>query len=122
NRSVGADPECERQHSDYSENRTMDQCPQTGSDVSPDGFYKATHSNLPHSFFNLLDPAKLDESVTPSLLRRQALSEFRFRQHVQVCLDFFTELLVHSLLVEEVAPETGQARNQRHDCVSSGGL
>src|SRR5215813_15403823 len=100
----------------------MDQCPQAAANVSPHGFYKLTHSDLPHSFFNLLNPAKLEESVTPSLSRRQALLEVRFRQHVQVCLDFFTELLVHSLLVEQVAPEAGQARNQRHDCGSSCGF
>src|SRR5688572_31642583 len=81
----------------------MDQCPHARSNVSPHGFYKAAHSNLPHSFFNLLDPAKLEEGVTPRLLRRQALPEVRFRQHIQVCLDFFTELLVHPVLVDQVA-------------------
>src|SRR5690242_8597166 len=99
----------------------MDQCPHARSNVSPHGFYKAAHSNFPHSFFNLLNPAQLEESVTSSLLRRQALPEFRFRQQVEVCLDFFTELLVHSVLVEQVAPEGGQARNQQHDCISSCG-
>src|SRR5215813_1381123 len=100
----------------------MDQCPYAHANVSPDGFYKVAHSDVPNFFFNLLNPAKFDESATPSFFRRQALPEVRFRQHVQVCLDFFTELPVHDILVEQVAPEAGQTRNQRHDCSSSGGL
>src|SRR6185295_10133894 len=99
----------------------MDQCSHACSNVSPNVFYKATHSNLPHSFLNLCDPANFDESISPSLLRRQALPDLLLGQHVQVCLELFSKLLVHSVLVEQVAPEAGQARNQRHDWFSSGG-
>src|SRR5689334_2504579 len=100
----------------------MDQCPRAGSNVSPDGFHELTHPNLPHSFFNLIDTAKIEERATPSLSRRQTLPEFCFRQDVQVCLNLFAALLVHSVLVDQIAPETVQTRNQRHDGVSSGGL
>ena len=49
--------------------------------------------------------------TTPSLSSRQPLPEFRFRQHIQVCLDFFTELLVHPVLVEEVAAKAALPGN-----------
>jgi hypothetical protein len=98
----------------------MDQRPHAAADVSPRGFYELTHSDLPYSFLNLLDTANLDESVTPSLFRRESLPDVRLGQHVQVSLNLFSELLVHAVLVEQVAPEAGQARNQRHDCFSSG--
>ncbi len=96
----------------------MDQRPHAESNVSPRCFYELTHSDFPHSFLDLLDAANLDESVTPSLLRCVSFPDIRLGQHVQVRLDLFTELLVHSILVEQVAPEAGQARNQRHDCFS----
>src|SRR5688572_19772178 len=97
----------------------MDQRPRASANVSPRGFYELTHSDLPYFFLNLRDTAKLDKSITPGLLRRESLPDFRLGQHVQVCLDLFSELLVHAVFVEEVAPEAGQARNQRHDCFSS---
>src|SRR5215216_5733218 len=98
----------------------MDQRPHADADVSPSGFYELTHSDLPHFLLNLVNAPKLDQSVTPSLSRREPLPDFRLRRQVHVCLDLFSELLFHTVLVEQVAPEAGQAGNQRHDCFSSG--
>src|SRR5687768_6905929 len=100
----------------------MNQGPHAKSNVSPRGFYELTHSDLPYSFVNLIDAAKLNESSTSSFSRGESLADFRLRQHVQIRLKFFTEVLVHTVLVEQVAPETRQARNERHDCFSSGSL
>jgi hypothetical protein len=69
---------------------------------------------------NLLDTANFDESVTTRLLRSESLPDVLLGHHVQVRLDLFSKLLVHAVLVEQVAPEAVQARNQRHDCFSSG--
>src|SRR4030095_1397539 len=100
----------------------MDERSHTKSNVSPRGFYKLTHSDLPYFFVNLVDAPKLNESITSSFSRCQSLPDFRLRQDVQVRLDLFSELPVHTVLVEQVAAETGQTRNQPHNCFSSGNL
>src|SRR5262245_32667673 len=100
----------------------MDQRSHTKSNVSPRGFNELAHPYLPYFFVNLVDAPKLNESITSSFSRGESLLDFRLRQHVQVRLELFGELLVHTVLVEQVAPEAGQARNQRHDCFSSGCL
>src|SRR6185503_11327954 len=100
----------------------MDQCSHTKSNISPRGFYELTHSDLPYFFVNLLDALKLKKSITASFSRGEPLADFRLRQQVQIGLNLFSKLLVHTILVEQVAAEAGQARNQRHDCFSSGSL
>src|SRR6185295_8672333 len=102
----------------YTENRTMDQRSHTKSNVSPGSFYELAHSNLPYFFVNLLDTPKLNQSITSSFLRCESLPDFRLRQHVEVRLDLFGELLVHQVPVEQVAAKAGQARNQRHGLLS----
>src|SRR5215470_9584854 len=93
----------------------MDQSSHTKSNVAPRGFYELAHSNLPYSFVNLLDSPNLHESITSSFSRAESLADLRLRQQVQIRLNLFSELLVHTLLVEQVTAEAGQARNQRHD-------
>src|SRR5678815_3341577 len=100
----------------------MDQGSDTKSNVAPRGFYYMTHSDLPYFFVNLFDSPKLNQSVTASFSRCKSLPDFRLRQHIQIRPELFSELLFHTVLVQQVAPEADQARNQRHDSFSSSSL
>ncbi len=63
------------------------------------------HPNLPHAFFDLLHATQFDQGRAPRVLWLEALFDLHLDQQFQISMDFFRQLPIHMILVEEVVPE-----------------
>ena len=110
---AGADAESDGQHGDPCKERIAHERPEAPPRLTDDRFNPCAEPNVPHLFGHLVNPAELEAGSAPSLVRRHPRRALLPDQHVEVAVEFLSELVLDLIAMEETTQEMATPDAQR---------